>query len=167
MYSGQALYAGRHDLEWRRVMQKLAFLLTINHWSSSIGMELMQEPEEVRKVTAIDDGWWKDEANDYCEERQLSTVFLQMAFNCLCRHCHAFRRRSRLCVCGRHLQLLWQWGSSLLPVQCLFQGAIRFARNLLGIHISLYIYIWSKGVRSQHSTYWWSRSETDQHPGAM
>ncbi len=34
----------RHDLE-RRVVQKLAFLLTINLRSSSVGMELMQEPE--------------------------------------------------------------------------------------------------------------------------
>ena len=84
-------------------MQKLAFLLPINHRSGSIGMELMQEPERSEKSLMAGG---KDKADDYCKGSQLSTVFLPMAFNCLRRACHAFRRHSCLCICARHLQLL-------------------------------------------------------------
>ena len=139
-------YVERHDLELRRVMQKLASLLTINHRSSRIGMELiMQEPER------------SEESLGWMVARTRPTTITKR-FNRLCCQCHAIRRCSGLRIRGCHLQLFWRWGQSLLSVQCLCQGK--------KVRKQSPWQIWGKGVRPKRLSCWRSRSQAGQHPGS-
>ena len=44
-------YVVSYEFDLRRVMQKLAFLLTINHRSSSLGLEIMDDDPERSECT--------------------------------------------------------------------------------------------------------------------